>query len=211
MVFFRGGDRSNFTHSEVFRTIQLWQSGIYILFICYEGILLIFSMLVSQVISGKSVLIYAKGVDQLNYNAISTKFNMPNTFNTWFLITEIHVWMLMVRAMAERDRGQLIRNNIVESMWSDALERSKIVAPDDSRIVKKQIHELSGQFQYAIVSYDEGLTKDDKQLASALWKRFFNSNCDNYEHIELMVKYVRINVSEIAYIFNAEEKRDFNN
>lgn len=120
---------------------------------------------------------------------------MANTFNTWFLITEIHVWMLMVRAMAERDRGQLIRNSIVESLWADALTRSKTMAPDDSRLVKKQIEELSGQFQYAIVSYDEGLTKDDRQLASALWKRFFNSNCDDYEHIELMVKYIRLNVS----------------
>lgn len=131
----------------------------------------------------------------MNHTEFTTKFNMANTFNTWFLITEIHVWMLMVRAMAERDRGQLIRNNIVESLWADALTRSKTMAPDDSRLVKKQIEELSGQFQYAIVSYDEGLTKDDRQLASALWKRFFNSNCDDYEHIELMVKYIRLNVS----------------
>lgn len=141
------------------------------------------------------MLIYAEGVDRVNHTEFTTKFNMANTFNTWFLITEIHVWMLMVRAMAERDRGQLIRNNIVESLWADALTRSKTMAPDDSRLVKKQIEELSGQFQYAIVSYDEGLTKDDRQLASALWKRFFNSNCDDYEHIELMVKYIRLNVS----------------
>lgn len=141
------------------------------------------------------MLVYAQGVDQVNHTEFLSKFHMPNTFNTWFLITEIHVWMLMVRAMGERDHGQLIRNNIVESLWSDALERSKAMAPDDSRLIKKQISELSGQFQYAIVSYDEGLTKDDKQLASALWKRFFNSNCDNYEHIELMVNYIRRNVS----------------
>lgn len=102
----------------------------------------------------------------------------------------------MVRAMAERDHGVLIRNNMVETLWSDAMVRTKSLAPGESRQVKKQIKELSGQFQYAIISYDEGLTKDDKQLASALWKRFFSSNCDNYEHIELMVKYIRYNVSE---------------
>lgn len=120
---------------------------------------------------------------------------MPNTFNSWFLITELHVWMLMVRSMGERQDGPLIRNNIIETLWSDVSVRANTMAPDDSRTVKKQIEELTGQLQYAIILYDEGLTKDDKQLASALWTRFFNSNCDNYEHIELMVKYTRYNVS----------------
>lgn len=140
------------------------------------------------------MLLYAQGVDQLNHDDFVKKFQMPNTFNSWFLVTEIHVWMLMVRAMAEREHGQIIRNGIVAALWTDALERSKSLAPGSMRLIKKQIEELSEQFQYAIVSYDEGLTKDDKQLASALWKRFFESNCDNYEHIELLIKYIRYNV-----------------
>lgn len=148
-----------------------------------------------QVVSGQSTLLYGYSIDQLNYNDFASRFQMPNTFNTWFLITEIHVWMLMVRAMSERQHAEIIRNTLVESLWADVMIRTKELAPDDSRTVKKQIIELSGQFQYAIISYDEGLTKDDKQMASALWKRFFNSNCDNYEHIELMVKYIRYNVS----------------
>lgn len=148
-----------------------------------------------QVIAGQAVLLYGHGIDQLDHKEFISKFNMPNTFNSWFLITEIHVWMLMVRAMGERQHGELIRNNVVESLWSDVMVRTGTLAPNEASTVKKQIKELSGQFQYAIISYDEGLTKDDKQMASALWKRFFNSNCDNYEHIELMIKYIRYNVS----------------
>lgn len=120
---------------------------------------------------------------------------MPNTFNSWFLITEIHVWMLMVRAMAEKEHGQLIRNGIVTALWTDVLTRTKEMAPGSMRLIKKQVEELSQQFQYAIVSYDEALTTDDKIMASAVWNRFFGSNCDNYEHIELLVKYIRHNVS----------------
>lgn len=101
----------------------------------------------------------------------------------------------MVRSMGEREQGEIIRNTIVETLWQDVTVRANTLAPDDSRKIKKQIDELTGQLQYAIILYDEGLTKDDKQLASALWTRFFSSNCDNYEHIELMVKYVRYNVS----------------
>lgn len=127
---------------------------------------------------------------------------MPNTFNSWFLISELHVWMLMVRAMSERQDGPLIRNNIIETLWSDVSVRANTLAPENSRTVKKQIEELTGQLQYAIILYDEGLTKDDKQLASALWTRLFDSNCDNYEHIELMVKYIRYNVSVFVCDFD---------
>lgn len=156
------------------------------------------------------MLLYAQGIDRLNHGEFVKTFQMPNTFNSWFLVTEIHVWMLMVRAMAEREHGQIIRNGIVAALWTDALERSKSLAPGSMRLIKKQIEELSEQFQYAIVSYDEGLTKDDKQLASALWKRFFESNCDNYEHIELLIKYIRYNVSYSLYKF-VENSEPFSN
>lgn len=103
--------------------------------------------------------------------------------------------MLMVRSMGELKDGAIIRNNMIETLWNDVTLRANTLAPEDGRTVKKQIEDLTGQLQYAIILYDEGLTKDDKQLATSLWVRFFNSNCDNYEHIELLVKYVRYNVS----------------
>lgn len=48
---------------------------------------------------------------------------MPDTFYSWFLITELHVWMLMVRFMAEGSYGKVVRNNIVEAMWTDITVR----------------------------------------------------------------------------------------
>lgn len=54
---------------------------------------------------------------------------MPDTFNSWFLITELHVWILLVRSMAEgceKDSyGRVMRNNIVEALWADVATRSK--------------------------------------------------------------------------------------
>lgn len=32
---------------------------------------------------------------------------------------------------------------------------------------------------------------DDKVLAGALWRRFFEKHCDNYESLENLVQYVR--------------------
>lgn len=44
-------------------------------------------------------------------------------------------------------------------------------------IARKQVTELSEQFQAALVGYDEGL-EDDKVLASAVWRRFYSLSVD---------------------------------
>lgn len=105
--------------------------------------------------------------------------------------------MLSVRSMAEPENGTFIRNTLIEAMWIDVHNRANRL-PAGASIIKKQIQELGDEFQYALIAYDEGLLTDDKTLASALWKRFFNSDCDDYQQIELLIKYVRKNVgSEI--------------
>lgn len=146
---------------------------------------------------------YGAVADQINYQEIFEKFNLPNTFNSWFLITELHVWILMVRAMAEGSEkgqdGKFIRNCIVEAMWSDVNKRAKELSGGSSSEMRKQIIILSEQFQAALITYDEGLMSDDKTLAGALWRRFFAKNCENYEHLETMVKYVRRQVRPIFF------------
>lgn len=51
--------------------------------------------------------------------------NLPDTFNSWFLITELHVWMMMVKAMEMGEDGQQVRNFIVEAMWQDVSTKGK--------------------------------------------------------------------------------------
>ncbi len=148
---------------------------------------------------------YGAVVDGIKYHEIFLKFNLPNTFNSWFLITELHVWMLMVRAMAEGSEkgqdGKFVRNSIVEAMWTDVNKRAKKLKAGNTSEVRNQIHILSEQFQAALITYDEGLMFDDKVLAGALWRRFFEMNCENYEHLETMVKYVRKHVRIFEFYF----------
>lgn len=50
-------------------------------------------------------------------------FNMPDTFFSWFLVTELHVWMIMVRYMTDETNGKVVRNNAVGAMWEDTKAR----------------------------------------------------------------------------------------
>lgn len=121
-----------------------------------------------------------------------TKFNMRDEFDSWFLISELHSWMLMVRAMAEEKHPLKLRDGISDTFWKDIERRLRALM--SAKEMTNIVHDYSGQYQYAIISYDEGLS-DDRVLASAIWNRFFYKKCDNFEDIELLVKYIRINVS----------------
>lgn len=120
---------------------------------------------------------------------------MKDSFNSWFLITELHVWLLACRVMQEgpnnNEDGRFLRNCIVETMWSDVQIRSKKLGSDNPSFTRKQVTILSEQFQATLISYDEGLSFDDKALASALWRRFFEAQCDDFTKLEILVNYVR--------------------
>lgn len=129
--------------------------------------------------------------DRIDYDMFYKDFNMPDTFFSWFLVTELHVWMLMVRFMAEGKLGHIARNSLVEEMWVDVNNRVKLLGKIVSSVKRKQIDDLSGQFNAAVIAYDEGLLTDDKVLAGALWGTFFNLENNNPEAIERLIIYIR--------------------
>lgn len=139
--------------------------------------------------------IYENIVDRTDYPKFFLGYQMPNTFNSWFLITELHVWLVLTRVMAntndDTEHGRMLRNVIVEALWTDANTRAKQLAADNPSAMRAQLQELSQQFQMALIVYDDGLAGSDKVLASALWERFFEKQCHDYTHLEDLVKYVR--------------------
>lgn len=145
-----------------------------------------------------SYILYESVADHINYQAFFTAFNMPNTFNSWFVITELHVWMLLLRAMAEGSEvgedGRHMRNCIVEALWNDVNTRAKKLGAHNPSGTRRQIQILSQQFQASLITYDEGILADDKILAGALWRRFFEKNCESYVDLEKLVEYVRAQV-----------------
>jgi cytochrome b pre-mRNA-processing protein 3 len=50
---------------------------------------------------------------------------MEDTLFSWFLVTEMHVWMLMLRLMQEGEKGLKLRNSIVLAMWNDVNIRAR--------------------------------------------------------------------------------------
>ncbi|XP_063850239.1 ubiquinol-cytochrome-c reductase complex assembly factor 1-like [Scylla paramamosain] len=118
-------------------------------------------------------------------------FDLPDTFYSWFLLVELHVWMLMVRLMAEGEEGRFARNAMLEAMWLDCETRSKKLGMSSLSIRQQQIQMLGSSFQATIFSYDEGLMTNDCVLASALWRRLFSKECSDPERLECCINFIR--------------------
>ncbi|XP_026496866.1 ubiquinol-cytochrome-c reductase complex assembly factor 1 isoform X1 [Vanessa tameamea] len=147
------------------------------------------------------------------YNEWFEILELPDTFASWFIITELHVWLLLVRYMAEdvtslsgqknkyvKGDGHFVRNCIIEALWADVANRIKLLEGANPAIARKQVTELSEQFQAALVGYDEGLS-DDKILAAAIWRRFYSLSEDTKaENIVKIVHFTRHQLSELDKI-----------
>ena len=68
---------------------------------------------------------------------------------------------------------------------------SKLGSGASSSARNESVKILSQEFRLALFSYDEGMISDDKVLAGALWRTFFQQKVVPPQHLEKLVHYVR--------------------
>uniref|UniRef100_A0A8C6AGW5 Ubiquinol-cytochrome c reductase complex assembly factor 1 n=1 Tax=Monodon monoceros TaxID=40151 RepID=A0A8C6AGW5_MONMO len=140
---------------------------------------------------------FTKIIEAMGFTGpLKYRCQMPDTFNSWFLITLLHVWMCLVRMKQEGRSGKYMCRIIVHFMWEDVEQRGRIMGVN-SYILKKNMMLMTNNFYVAILGYDEGVLSDDRGLAAALWRTFFNQKCEDPRQLELLVEYVR---KQIQYL-----------
>jgi len=129
-------------------------------------------------------------------------FDMPDTYYSWWLITELHAWMLCVRlSVGNTKEGLYCRNFLVTTLYTDMDERAKKVADMDRSSRLNVVWDLAEEFKFAMLIYDLGLAGSDVDMANSIWRRFFLGKADpDVEKIELLVKYVRKTVASLDQI-----------
>ncbi|XP_059090420.1 ubiquinol-cytochrome-c reductase complex assembly factor 1-like [Tigriopus californicus] len=129
------------------------------------------------------------------------ELDMPDSFYSWFLVTELHIYMVSVRLLAnEGPEGFQIRNAMIESWWMDCEHRIKQLGQIHRETKKSGIKTIFEEFQASIFIYDEGLLGDDKQLANAVWRRFFLGAEPDPEKIAILVDYIRRTMTVLDHI-----------
>ena len=75
-------------------------------------------------------------------------FGMPDTFYSWWLITELHVWLLAVRLrVGATPEGDQLVKNMAESLWQDLEARMKKVPGMTASRRADQVWDLAEEFQ----------------------------------------------------------------
>ncbi|XP_006881538.1 PREDICTED: ubiquinol-cytochrome-c reductase complex assembly factor 1-like [Elephantulus edwardii] len=144
----------------------------------------------SQKIKIAALRMYTSCVEKTDFEEFFLRCQIPDTFNSWFLITLLHVWMCLVRMKQEGRSGKYMCRIIVHFMWEDVEQRGKVMGVNPY-ILKKNMILMTDSFYAAILGYDEGILSDDHGLAAALWRTLFNQKCEDPRHLELLVEYVR--------------------
>ncbi|XP_038606216.1 ubiquinol-cytochrome-c reductase complex assembly factor 1 isoform X2 [Tachyglossus aculeatus] len=133
---------------------------------------------------------YTSCVERTDFEEFFLRCQMPDTFNSWFLITLLHVWMCLVRMKQEGRAGKYMCRTIVHFMWEDVEQRGRVMGVN-SYLLKKSMLVMTDSFYASVLGYDEGILSDDHGLAAALWRAFFNQKCEDPRQLELLVEYVR--------------------
>ncbi|XP_034256829.1 ubiquinol-cytochrome-c reductase complex assembly factor 1 isoform X2 [Thrips palmi] len=132
-----------------------------------------------------------RGVESVDWKEYFRVFNMPDTFHSWFLVIELHMWMLNVRINNEGGAGDHLKRFSLESMWDASKIRAKNLESYSSSSLRESFDDLYEELMAAFLMYDLGLLGSDVDLANALWYRFLQEKCDDPEKLELLVRHIR--------------------
>ncbi|KAF7731811.1 Protein cbp3, mitochondrial [Apophysomyces ossiformis] len=116
--------------------------------------------------------------------------NLPDNFQSWFSVTQLHVWMLMVHLRAE-NQGKLYIQELVNRFFEDAEAKIREHGITQQKVINSYIKDLLAQFHGGVVAYDEGMCKDDPVLAAALWRNLFAPTTNDATDLAYVVQYIR--------------------
>lgn len=103
-----------------------------------------------------------------------TECGLPQSFTSWFHITNLHIYLLTVRFRAlPSPLGRYFNQQLINHFFIDAEQRLQ-AHTSQSRIVKQTLKDCLEQYHGSFLAYDEALvTKSDAVLAAALWRNVF--------------------------------------
>ncbi|KAG5513558.1 hypothetical protein PMAC_000990 [Pneumocystis sp. 'macacae'] len=144
-----------------------------------------------------------QGVLSSSSNNWYSRHFLPPSFQTWFHITMLHVWMLMVRIRAlPKKVTKMYQQELVNHFFEDCEYRMRNDYKIRSeRIVSFYMKDLLMQFHGSVFAYDEGLYRNDYVLALALWRNLYAGKTSiNISLLAASVLYVRNTLFELDKI-----------
>ncbi|PVG01432.1 hypothetical protein CPB86DRAFT_795110 [Serendipita vermifera] len=127
---------------------------------------------------GKKVYLDCCDQDIIEEKWVYEVCRVPRTFNSWFQITNLHVWLLTVRLRAlPSPYGKYMLQALVNFFFQDIEDRLRaLLGPRTSeRTIVSYMKEYRELWNGSQLSLDIGLVGGDWELAGAIWRNIFDA------------------------------------
>lgn len=156
-------------------------------------------------LASKKMYIQADALTPALLSFFYSKLQLPVTFQSWFLLTQLHVWMCQSRLRQQGSDGQLMSKALLDMLTTDLELKLWATGVNNPRVQDKYMHELLSTHYGCSLAYDEGYEGSDALLASALWRNIFSMDEQvDPQRLHDLVRYVRFQTGRVFKI--PEEK-----
>ncbi len=106
--------------------------------------------------------------------------SLPASYQTWFHITHLHVWLLLARfrALNNETAATSFAQELINHFFIDAESRMREkFGVQTARLVKGYMRDMHTQQRGALIGLDQGIatTDSDVHLAQALWRNLWGA------------------------------------
>ncbi|KAJ1921642.1 Ubiquinol cytochrome-c reductase assembly protein Cbp3 [Tieghemiomyces parasiticus] len=115
---------------------------------------------------------------------------LPDTYQTWFSVTQLHVWMMIVRIRNE-ENGRNIQQELVNHFFNDAEGRMHQMGITSGRLINQSLKDLLAHYRGSLLAFDEATVRGDAAMAAALWRNVFKTRVARGQELAYLTKYVR--------------------
>lgn len=134
--------------------------------------------------------LYVLSRDRARDEAFRKHFNLPEGFNTEFVLQALHVWMLFARMRRDGSDTKQLKEDIWEHFWADK-EKQLYELGVGVLWLNRRVRELQDAFYGLAVSMDLTLSTSDAALFATVYRNIYMAEGRAVDAAR-MVKYIRM-------------------
>uniref|UniRef100_A0A158P6H9 Ubiq_cyt_C_chap domain-containing protein n=1 Tax=Angiostrongylus cantonensis TaxID=6313 RepID=A0A158P6H9_ANGCA len=148
-----------------------------------------------KLLDSASAQLYYDCANKYDYEKLCEAFGLPDYMSSWYKLTLLHCWMLLMRMHIALDGRAYLRlkRSMLSTLWFDVDSRLKIVGTELKQTLntKSDILNMHGLHLQTFLEYDEGFLANDRLLAAALWRCLYLSRTFDPVHVLSAIVYIR--------------------
>ncbi|TDZ36379.1 Protein CBP3 [Colletotrichum spinosum] len=126
--------------------------------------------------------------------------DLPPSFSSWSQTTMLHMYIVLARLRClERDAAQALQHQFIDQFFFDCERMMHLNhGMTSSALRQRYLKEIFVQWRGLIAAYDEGVVKDDRVLAAAVWRNLFKAReAADMRQIAAVVAWIRASLRDM--------------